>query len=85
MQNALQGKYCMRRVGQWERKIKCNLSKHELYQITSVNSIAIKLFKIGQNAIYIGEEILSDCVISRLLILYFTSYQSVHDWCVFTY
>ena len=47
--NALWVKYNknrMRSVGQWEQKIGWNLSKHESHQITSVNSDAIKLFKI---------------------------------------
>ena len=51
--NTLQDKYnknSMRSVGQWqwERKSRWNLSKHESHQIMSVNSNAIKLFKIGQ-------------------------------------
>ena len=38
----------MQLVGQWVRKIGWKLSKHELHQITSVNTNDIKLFKIGQ-------------------------------------
>ena len=49
--NALWYKYNknrMRSVGKWERKNGWNLSKHESHQISSVNTNAIKLFKIGQ-------------------------------------
>ena len=38
----------IRSVGQWERKIGWDLSKHESHPITFVNTNAIKLFKIGQ-------------------------------------
>ena len=38
----------LRSVGQWEQKIGWNLSKHESHLITSVNTNAIKLFRIGQ-------------------------------------
>ena len=41
-------KICMWTVGEWDRKIRWNLSKHEWHQIMSVNSNAIKLSKIGQ-------------------------------------
>ena len=38
----------IRSVGQWERKIGWDLSKHESHPITFVNTNAIKLFKIRQ-------------------------------------
>ena len=75
--NALFDKYNknrMQSVGQWERKIGWNLSNHESHQITSANTNAIKLFKIGCNCPIITEsegahaqsvvhsdEICSDC------------------------
>ena len=51
VRNALWDKYNknrIRSVGQWERKIGWDLSKHESHPITFVNTNAIKLFKIGQ-------------------------------------
>ena len=38
----------IRSVGQWERKIGWDPSKHESHPITFVNTNDIKLFKIGQ-------------------------------------
>ena len=49
--NALWDKYNknrMRMVGQWERKVGWNLSKHESHEIKSFNSNNITLFKIKQ-------------------------------------
>ena len=51
LRNALWDKYNknrIRSVGQWERKIGWDLSKHESHPITFVNTNAFKLFKIGQ-------------------------------------
>ena len=38
----------MRSVEQWERKVRCSLSKHESHQSTAFNSNNITLFKIRQ-------------------------------------
>ena len=71
VRNALWDKYNKnhnRSFGQWERKIGWDLSKHESYPITFVNTNAIRLFKIGQWDAGLSLYILGWCVKYLLII-----------------